>query len=862
MKSIKWLFAGVLLLGISFVLAACGGGGGGGSAPPATYTISGVVSGATTTGVTINLTGASTATTTTATDGSYSFTGLANGSYTVTPSKSLFTFNPTSLAVSVSGANVTGRNFTAISNPTGITYSISGTVSGASGVTINLSGDNTGSVVTGGTYTFSGLVAGSYTVTPSLSGYTFSPTNRAITLSADSTANDFVAMAIPVAYSISGNVSGTTGVTITVTGGTANTGAITDGSGNYTVTGLYDGNYTVTPSKTGFTFNPISTAVPISGANVTGKNFTATANTAPTYTLSGAVSGPYFEGVTITMTGDGTGTTTTNASGNYSFANLPAGTYTLTPSLAGYTYSPAAPAVAVSANTVQNFTASSAVVSYSISGTVSETTAKTGRIYIQAYWSTCPDCGPVAGTSLASAGTYTIRGLQSGDYVVVAGMDYMDTGAINATNPAGGPVAATIASANLAGVNITVADRTLPAPVTPTGLMIFPSSGAAFVVWDTPWNANYEEIATSYKIYWGTDTAASNGGTITVAARDDAHYLQAGLTNGAMYYKITALVDATESTASTVVAVTIGATTGANTVSGTVTFPGTATGPMVVGVYSDTIGIYFTTIASPVSPQSYSVAGVTDGSYDVFAVIDMNSNGVFGSGDIGSTEDNPVTVSGNTNTTKNLTLSSASASAKVTTDHQFDGTNHNYQVQSEVEDGVKRAVAVTLVSGLNVAVPSDMGKEWNFQMNQWLGATSPTVGDSYVFKVTYSDATTETLSGSVTAVLGTTAMAQNLAAVTDGTGGSSASVPLFTWAAPASPPATYTYRVNLYGNDANWWYPQDNGLPSTTTPLQVLYNADGRASKASLTQGTTYTWQVKVQDAARNSATRQATYSY
>lgn len=850
--------AAVVLLSVVF-LSACGGGGGGGSAPPATYTISGVVSGATATGVTINLTGASTATATTATDGSYSFTGLANGNYTVTPSKTGYIFNPITLSVSVSGANATGKNFTATAS-TASTYSISGAVSGASDVTITLSGDNTGSVVTGagGAYAFSGLVAGSYTVTPSLAGYTFSPTNIAITLTANSTANDFTATAIPVAHSISGAVSGATaaGVTITVTG-TATATATTDASGNYTVTGLYDGSYTVTPSKTGYTFTPNSTVVTMSGANVTGKNFTATANIAPTYTLSGAVSGPYVEGVTITMSGDGSGTAFTNASGNYSFANLPAGTYTLTPSQAGYTYSPAAPAVVVSADTVQNFTASSAVVSYSISGTVSETTAKTGRIYIQAYWSGCTGgCNPVAGTSLASAGSYTIRGLQPGNYVVIAGMDYMDTGVKNATNPAGGPVAATITSANLTGINITVADRTPPAPVTPTGLMVIPSGGAAFVTWDTPQNNSGEEIATSYKIYRGTDAAASNDGSITVAARDDGYYFQTGLVNGAVYYyKISSIVNTTESAASAVVGpVTIGATTGANTVSGTITFPGTATGPMLVGVYSDTSGIYFTTIASPVSFQAYSVAGVPAGSYGFFAVIDMNNDGVFGIGDIGSTEDNPVTVSGNI--TKSLTLSSAGASAKVTTAHQFDGTNHNYQLQFAVEDGVKRAVAVTLVSGLNVAVPSDMGKDWNFQMWATLGAISPTVGDSYVFKVTYSDGTTETLSGSVTAVL--SSFAQNLATLTNGPDGSSPAVPLFTWTAPVSPPAPYTYGVSLWGTDAHWW--RDDSLPSTT--LKVLYNDDGRASLSALTAGVAYSWQVRVEDTAGNRATRQATYSY
>jgi len=97
-------------------------------------------------------------------------------------------------------------------------------------------------------------------------------------------------------------------------------------------------------------------------------------------------------------------------------------------------------------------------------------------------------------------------------------------------------------------------------------------------------------------------------------------YFLSGLTNGSLYFKMTAWVGATESAASTVVGpVTIGATTGANHVSGTVTIPGTATGPMMGrrGI-SDGGSTYFTASRSPVSPQSYSIAGVTSGSYGVF----------------------------------------------------------------------------------------------------------------------------------------------------------------------------------------------------------------------------------------------------
>jgi hypothetical protein len=74
----------------------------------------------------VTLSGAATAATTTDPSGRYSFGGLANGSYTVTPSRAGYTFSPTSAPVTVSGADAT-QNFTATavvlppSAPTGLT---------------------------------------------------------------------------------------------------------------------------------------------------------------------------------------------------------------------------------------------------------------------------------------------------------------------------------------------------------------------------------------------------------------------------------------------------------------------------------------------------------------------------------------------------------------------------------------------------------------------------------------------------------------------------------------------------------------------------------------------------------------------
>lgn len=83
--------------------------------PGTAYTISGQVTfgGAGLSGVTIALTDTETGTTTTGTDGSYSFTGLANGTYTLTPSLAGYTFVPATGDITITGRDVTFPSFVA-----------------------------------------------------------------------------------------------------------------------------------------------------------------------------------------------------------------------------------------------------------------------------------------------------------------------------------------------------------------------------------------------------------------------------------------------------------------------------------------------------------------------------------------------------------------------------------------------------------------------------------------------------------------------------------------------------------------------------------------------------------------------------
>ena len=157
--------------------------------PPQTYSVSGAITPAAGGGgARVTLNGAATATTIANSSGAYTFTGLPNGAYAVTPSLAGYTYSPISQSATVNAANITLINFTATAQ-VGPTYSISGTISptaGGSGATVTLSGAATATTIanSSGTYTFTGLASGAYAVTPSQAGYAYSPTSQSATINA------------------------------------------------------------------------------------------------------------------------------------------------------------------------------------------------------------------------------------------------------------------------------------------------------------------------------------------------------------------------------------------------------------------------------------------------------------------------------------------------------------------------------------------------------------------------------------------------------------------------------------------------------------------------------------------------------
>jgi hypothetical protein len=192
----------------------------------------------------------------------------SSGTYTI-PSNGYYTIEATSYAQNKVGSytlNLIG---------TVLKFTITGQVKVGSAnladVTMTLSGDRRFTpritkTLADGTYSFTNVPAGGdYTVTPSKSGYTFTPASRTYTtLSADKPGSNFAATLHT--YSISGKIvkAGTTvalsGVTVTITASGFTTRTLnTPSTGVYTFTGLPGGKtYTVKPTKTGYTFSPVS----------------------------------------------------------------------------------------------------------------------------------------------------------------------------------------------------------------------------------------------------------------------------------------------------------------------------------------------------------------------------------------------------------------------------------------------------------------------------------------------------------------------------------------------------------------------------------------------------------------------------
>lgn len=371
-------------------------------------------------GVSVELTGSTTAVTQTDSNGNYSFGPLlTSGEYTLTPSKNLFTFFSQSVINPTSNRVV---NFTGFPSP----HTISGSITNqfgepVGGAQVALSGTQTRTITTSptGQYSFVQLIdGGNFTVTVSRPNYTFAtPTKSVTNLSADHT---FDFLGTLGSHSVGGKVRSLSGVPITgasvSVAGTESHTTTTDANGYYSFAALRaEGNYTVSVSAPPNVFLPETRQVNNLVANQTA-NFDGVA----THTISGKVSretGGGLPGVTVTLSGSLLRVTTTNDQGDYSFTVGMGGNYVVTPSKLHYGLSPTIATFSnVTANQTANFTATAVdtVVFSSVNYSVAE-----GDDVIDI---TVTRAGDVSGEARVKYSLTDGTALQTQDYTLAAGV--------------------------------------------------------------------------------------------------------------------------------------------------------------------------------------------------------------------------------------------------------------------------------------------------------------------------------------------------------------------------------------------------------------------------------------------------------
>ena len=518
-------------------------------------------------GASVTLSGAASASATADSSGNYTFAGLPNGSYMVTPKHTGYAFTPGNQSATVNGANVSGVNFTATLQ----TFSISGTISpvaGGSGATVTLSGAGSATTTanSSGAYTLTGLATGAYTITPSNAGYTFTPLSQNVTVStANFSGVNFTDNAVAVVPTITtqpANQTVTAGQTATFTVVAAGTAPLSYQwqKNGANIAGATSSSYTTpvtTTSDSGSTFDVVVTNT---AGTVTSAAATLTVNPAPAPVIQPSPT-------SLSFLNDPVGTTLSQVLiiKNTGTATLTISQITATGS--GFSVSGFSLPLSISAG--QQTTVAVGFLPTTV-GTVS------GNISIASNAPTSPTSIPLSGTSIAAVLTLGINpptGLSFGS--VTTGTSSA-TQNVTITNTGNSNV--TISQINLTGAGYTMTGGSAPVLLTPTqsitlvvqfsptttgslpgsitvvsnatgspATITLSGTGAAPVQHSVSltWNASTSTVS-GYNVYRSTVSGGSytkiNSSLVAVL-----NYTDSTIQNGTTYYYVTTAVGSTGS---------------------------------------------------------------------------------------------------------------------------------------------------------------------------------------------------------------------------------------------------------------------------------------------------------------------------
>jgi hypothetical protein len=224
------------------------------------------------------------------------------------------------------------------------------------------------------------------------------------------------------------------------------------------------------------------------------------------------------------------------------------------------------------------------------------------------------------------------------------------------------------------------------------------------------------------------------------------------------------------------------------------------------------------------------------------SVNNFNSGGNRGQGG------QPLSVTGNVSGFT-LSLPAVNGYAGLGTRHSFN-PGDSYDLTFSVGAQLKLPVNATLVAGPNLPSMIDLGVgggcgDCGLGTQVWLGATPPSVGQTYGLNVTYADGTTDSLVASVTGVV--SQVASLISPANNSTGVSR--TPTFSWTLP-SLPAGYSQEIwiNPQIGGGSWIWNYAVPLGQTT----AVYNADNSARQPSLNSVTAYSWGINIYDSYGN----------
>jgi len=275
---------------------------------------------------------------TTDTNGNYGLTVNYGWSGTATPSKAGYNFSPVNMSYTNVTVNQTNQNYIASLQTRTIAGKITRGRIGLPGVTITLSnGGGTATTDANGNYGLTVNYGWSGTATPSKAGNDFSPVNRSYTnLTVNQINQNYIVQNITIAGTVTSGGIGLPGVSMTFYDDCDP--ILTDANGNYIITVHYGWTGTATPFKAEYNFSPVNRSYTNVTVNQINQNYTASLQT---ITIAGTVTsgGIGLSGVSITLS-EGRNPTITDANGNYELTVNYGWSGTVTPSKAGYNFSP------------------------------------------------------------------------------------------------------------------------------------------------------------------------------------------------------------------------------------------------------------------------------------------------------------------------------------------------------------------------------------------------------------------------------------------------------------------------------------------------------------------------------------------